>query len=98
MTTKTKDWQPPAKGALNEAAVEAEAGTTVLRQTRRAGTTTARRVSAKSAAEKKTRQMLVHLTDIDIRDLKVQAAYERRTVSAIVADAVRAYLVAHPVR
>jgi hypothetical protein len=85
------------KRAINEAAVQAGAGTAVLRRTRRAGTTTARRAPATTAEEdRKTRQLLVYLAPGDIRWLKFQAVDEDRSMSAIVADALRAYRAAHP--
>jgi hypothetical protein len=85
------------KRAINEAAVQAGAGTAVLRRTRRAGTTTARRAPTHPAEDdKKSRQLLVYLAPADVRWLKFQAVDEDRSMSAIVADALRAYRAAHP--
>ena len=42
------------------------------------------------------RQQDVYLTDEETRALKIQAAHERRSMSAIVSDALRAYLAAYP--
>jgi hypothetical protein len=85
------------KRAINEAAVASGAGTAVLRRTRRAGTDTARRTPAATSEEdRKTRQLLVYLAPGDIRWLKFQAVDEDRSMSAIVADALRAYRAAHP--
>jgi hypothetical protein len=66
-----------------------------LRAVRRKGMTSARRLPVE-AGRPAVRQQNVYLTDEETRALKMQAAYERRSMSAIVSDALRAYLAAHP--
>jgi hypothetical protein len=57
--------------------------------------TSARRLPD-AAGRPAVRQQNVYLTDEETRALKMQAAHERRSMSAIVSDALRAYLSAHP--
>lgn len=66
-----------------------------LRAVRRKGMTSARRMPVASDRPA-VRQQNVYLTDDETRALKMQAAHERRSMSAIVSDALRAYLAAHP--
>lgn len=67
-----------------------------LRAVKRKGITSARRLEPASG-HPAVRQQNVYLTDEETRALKIQAAHERRSMSAIVSDALRAYLAAHPI-
>jgi hypothetical protein len=78
-----------------EATVASAGPLPTLRVVRRKGITSARRLES-VASRPAVRQQNVYLTDEETRALKIQAAHERRSMSAIVSDALRAYLAAHP--
>jgi len=92
---KTKPATQGVRAAILGGAAGSVVPVSALRTINRRGVTSARRLPPE-AGRPVVRQQNVYLTDEETRALKMQAAYERRSMSAIVSDALRAYLAAHP--